>query len=68
MHEKKDFWQSFAGLLALGLIGVLTLPIAILPSLTLVQQTQPELVTLPIPLLVALSMIQPITASTMPPQ
>ncbi|MDD2458422.1 MAG: CPBP family intramembrane metalloprotease [Eubacteriales bacterium] len=60
MHEKKDFWQSFAGLLALGLIGVLTLPIAILPSLTLVQQTQPELVTLPIPLLVALSMIQPI--------
>ncbi len=60
MSAKPDFWKSFWILLPAGLIGVLTLPIAILPSLAQVQQIQPELLQLPIPLLVALSMIQPI--------
>jgi len=59
MREKHDFWKSFLILLAVGLIGVLTLPIAILPSLARVQQIQPELLQLPIPLLVILSLLQP---------
>lgn len=60
MQEKSDFWKSFGALLAIGLIGSLTLPITILPSLAKVQQTQPELITLPFALLVTLSMLQPI--------
>jgi membrane protease YdiL (CAAX protease family) len=59
MTNKYPFWKPFFALFLVGMIGVLSLLLIILPQVEELIAIQPELVELPVSLLMVLTLMQP---------